>query len=78
MRKTLWNTSWVLARPACLNIGTAQATPGTPRTRVSSRSDIGSFSSKYSMRGSMTQTCASWTASIWLRVRCMTPAKIET
>src|SRR5258707_5993603 len=56
---------------------TAQATPGTLRTRVRSVSLRGLVWSKYSVCGSITQTSASVTSRIWLAVRRMMLAKIE-
>src|SRR5712692_1234342 len=56
---------------------TAQATPGTLRTRVRSVSLRALVWSKYSVCGSITQTSASVTSRIWLDVRRMMLAKIE-
>src|SRR5260370_4066695 len=56
---------------------TAQATPGTLRTRVRSVSLRALVCSKYSVCGSITQTSASVTSRIWLDVRRMMLAKIE-
>jgi hypothetical protein len=56
---------------------TAQPTPETPRTRVRSVSFNALVWSQYSVWGSMTQTSASVTSSIWLAVRRRMLAKIE-
>src|SRR5262249_23695935 len=58
--------------------GTAHSTPYTPRTRSSWVSVIGSISSTYSTRGSMTQMSASLASRIWLAVRNIRPEKIAT
>ena len=60
-----------------LNIGTAQATPVTPRTRVSAVSRIGLLSSTYSTPGSMTQMSGRLTSSMKAKVRDIRPTKID-
>src|SRR5260370_15294975 len=67
----------VLATGLPLKRRTAQATPGTLRTRVRSVSLRALVCSKYSVCGSITQTSASVTSRIWLDVRRMMLAKIE-
>ena len=60
-----------------LNIGTAQATPVTPRTRVSAVSRIGLLSSTYSTPGSITQMSGRLTSSMKAKVRDISPTKID-